>query len=183
MAASGTIQATKVRARALQRTGDQLHTPLVRHLSAAYVMEQNVQAFLTTMISTSETPAVLSELRRQRDLSQVQQRRIRKRLAAHGASPSRRRQLVAASVALGKGAINHVRGDKAARNVRDIYVVASMQVATYELLTRLARRTGDMESARMAAMCASEERAFAAAVAPWWDQAIEQLLAELEPRE
>jgi ferritin-like metal-binding protein YciE len=53
-----------------------------------------------------------------------------------------------------------------------------MEIASYELLERVARRAGDEETAAACAQIKEQERAMAERIAASWDAAVELALSE-----
>jgi ferritin-like metal-binding protein YciE len=58
------------------------------------------------------------------------------------------------------------------------YAFEALEIGAYELLTRVARRAGDEETAAVAERIAGEERAAAERVAATWDAAAELALQQ-----
>ncbi|MGH3001253.1 MAG: ferritin-like domain-containing protein [Gaiellaceae bacterium] len=151
---------------------------LVKHIDEAYAMEQNVLRMLDAMISTTDDPALLTELEHHRIETEDHARRMRVRLEAHGATPSTVRHLGGIVGALAKLPLDLVRGEKAGRNARDGYATEHMEIASYELLRRIAERAGDTETAAACDEIIAQERAMADWIGASWDR-----LAELSLRE
>jgi hypothetical protein len=91
------------------------------------------------------------------------------RLEAHGAAPSTVRQLGGVLGALAKLPLDLVRGEKAGRNARDGYATEHLEIASYELLRRVAQKAGDEETATAASEIIEEERAMAKLIEANWD--------------
>lgn len=151
---------------------------LVKHIDEAHAMEQNVLRMLDSMISTTDDPAILRELEHHRLETEGHAERMRKRLVAHGASPSMVRQATGIVGALAKMPLDLVRGEKAGRNARDGYATEHLEIASYELLKRIAERAGDQETAADCEAILAEERAFADTIAASWDAFAELSLRE-----
>jgi ferritin-like metal-binding protein YciE len=104
---------------------------------------------------------------------------MRLRLEAHGAQPSTVRQAVGVIGALAKLPLDVVRGEKVDRSARDGYTTEHMEIATYELLKRLARRAHDEETVADCDLIIGQERAMAETIAANWDKFTELSLREL----
>jgi ferritin-like metal-binding protein YciE len=157
---------------------EQLKTQLVKHIDEAHAMEQNVLRMLDGMISTTDDPEILEALRNHKTETQYHSDLMAKRLEANGATPSMVRQATGVLGALAKMPLDMVRGEKAGRNARDGFATEHMEIASYELLRRLAERAGDEETARAAEEIIGQEQAMADTIAAHWDRFAELSLQE-----
>jgi ferritin-like metal-binding protein YciE len=155
-----------------------LNEELVKHIDEAHAMEQNVLRMLDGMISTTDDPDLVRELEHHRIETEGHIEKMRTRLAAHGSSPSMMRQAGGILGALAKMPLDMVRGEKAGRNGRDGFATEHMEIASYELLKRIADRAGDTETVAACDEILAEERTMADTIAANWDR-----LAELSLRE
>jgi ferritin-like metal-binding protein YciE len=151
---------------------------LVKHIDEAYAMEQNVLRMLDRMIETSEDAAMKQHLQQHKHETEQQAVRLKARLEAHDASPSMVKEATGIVGALMKGVLDMARGEKAGRNARDGFATEHMEIASYELLERVARRAGDEETAQVARVNRLEEEAMAEKIAQSWDKAAELSLRE-----
>jgi ferritin-like metal-binding protein YciE len=103
---------------------------------------------------------------------------MKARLEAHDAQPSTVRQMTGIMQALAKMPLDMVRGDKAGRNARDGFATEHMEIASYELLRRIAEKAGDEETARVAGEIIDEEKAMADIISENWDRFAELSLKE-----
>jgi ferritin-like metal-binding protein YciE len=142
---------------------------LIKHIDEAHAMEQSVLRMLDAMIETTEDPGILQELEHHRIETEGHALRMKDRLRAHGATPSTVRQLGGIVGALAKLPLDLVRGEKAGRNARDGYATEHMEIASYELLKRIAQRANDTETVAACDEILGQERAMAAAIAANWD--------------
>jgi len=151
---------------------------LIKHIDEAHAMEQNVLRMLDSIISTTDDPDLLRELEHHRIETESHAERMKARLEAHGAVPSMVKQAGGILGALAKIPLDLIRSEKAGRNARDGYAMEHMEIASYELLKRIAVRAGDQETAAACDEIIAQERAFADVIAAGWDR-----LAELSLRE
>ena len=161
-----------------QAMADELDAQLVKHIDEALAMEQNVLRMLEGMISTTDDPEIKRELQQHRLETQSHADRMEKRLQAHGASPSMVREAGGVLGALMKGVVDLARPEKAGRNARDGYATEHMEIASYELLARIADRAGDEETATAAREIIREEKAMAKKIEENWDRFAELSLRE-----
>jgi ferritin-like metal-binding protein YciE len=157
---------------------DQLKAQLIKHIDEAHAMEQNVLRMLDGMISTTDDPQILDALEHHKVQTQHHADRMAERLEAHDATPSTVKQIGGVLGALAKMPLDFVRGDKAGRNARDAYATEHLEIASYELLRRIAEKAGDEETATAVKEIIVEERAMAALLEENWDR-----IAELSLRE
>jgi ferritin-like metal-binding protein YciE len=157
---------------------DQLKEQLIKHIDEAHAMEQNVLRMLDGMISTTDDPEILDALEHHKVQTQHHADRMAERLEAHGEAPSTVKQIGGVLGALAKMPLDFVRGEKAGRNARDGYATEHLEIASYELLRRIAEKAGDEETAAAAKQIIAEERAMATLLEENWDR-----IAELSLRE
>ena len=155
-----------------------LHEQLVKHIDEAIAMEENVKRMLDATILTTDDPSIVELLEQHKLDTQQQSQRLRRRLEAHGASPSLVREATAIFGAVAKLPLDFVRGEKAGRNARDTYAAEHLEIASYQLLERVAMRAGDEETAAVARQNRAEEEAMARALDEHWDTFAELSLRE-----
>jgi ferritin-like metal-binding protein YciE len=164
----------------LRRLGarSQLEEQLIKHIDEAYAMEHNVARLLEGMISTTDDTELRRAVERHRTQTHGHAERMKARLEAHGAAPSGVRQVAGILQAVAKLPLDMVRGDKAGRNARDGFAAEHMEIASYELLRRIAEQAGDEETSRVAAEIIVEEEEMASMIAANWDKFAELSLRE-----
>jgi ferritin-like metal-binding protein YciE len=170
----GRFSMTRTRGDAMSTVNDQL----IKHLDEAHAMEHNVLRMLDGMISTTDDPAILQELEHHKLETEGHVQRMRARLEAHGGSPSTVKQIGGIIGALAKLPLDMVRGEKAGRNARDGYAAEHMEIASYELLKRIAERANDAETVTACDEIIAQERAMADTIAANWDKFAELSLHE-----
>src|SRR5947207_14840249 len=156
----------------------QLKEQLIKHIDEAHAMEQNVLRMLDGMIATTDDPEILDALEHHKVQTQRHADRMAERLEAHGASPSAVKQIGGVLGALAKMPLDFVRGEKTGRNARDGYATEHLEIASYELLRRIAQKAGDEETAQAAAEIIAEEAAMAKLIEAHWDTSAELSLQE-----
>ena len=156
----------------------QLKDQLVKHIDEALAMEQNVLRMLDGVIDTTEDEEIKSDLRHHKLETEQHADRMRSRLEAHGASPSTVKEVGGVMGALMKGVVDMARPEKAGRNARDGYATEHMEIASYQLLERIAQRAGDEETAEAARQNRADEEAMAKKLDAHWDKFAELSLKE-----
>jgi len=160
-----------------ERMGD-LNAQLVKHIDEAYAMEQNVLRMLDGMISTTDDPELLDDLEHHKEETKRHAERMRQRLEAHDAAPSMIKEMGGIMGALMKMPLDMIRGDKAGRNARDGFATEHMEIASYELLERIATKAGDQATAEAARQNRADEEAMAQKIASSWDKIVDLSLTE-----
>jgi ferritin-like metal-binding protein YciE len=141
-------------------------------------MEQNVSRMLDGMISTTDDPEILDALEHHKMQTEGHAQRMKARLEAHDAAPSNVRQVGGILQAFAKMPLDMVRGEKAGRNARDGFATEHMEIASYELLRRIAEKAGDEETANAAKEIIAEEKHMADVISQNWDRFAELSLRE-----
>jgi ferritin-like metal-binding protein YciE len=157
---------------------DELKAQLIKHIDEAYAMEQNVLRMLDGMISTTDDPEILDALEHHKMQTQGHSDRMAQRLEAHDATPSTVKQVGGVLGALMKMPLDLVRREKAGRNARDGYATEHLEIASYELLRRIAQKAGDEETAQAAQQIIAEEQQMAKTIEEHWDKFAELSLRE-----
>lgn len=155
-----------------------LEEQLIKHIDEAHAMEQNVLRMLDSMISTTDDPSILDALEHHKMLTHGHVDKMAARLRAHGASPSAVKQVGGVLGALAKIPVDLVRGEKPGRNARDGFATEHLEIASYELLRRVAQKAGDEETAQVAKDIIAEEQQMADLIAENWDVFVELSLKE-----
>jgi ferritin-like metal-binding protein YciE len=155
-----------------------LEEQLVKYIDEAHAMEQNVLRMLDSMIGTTSDPQMKRALERHRKQTEQQAERLEARLQAHGATPSKVKEAGGILGALMKGVVDAARTDSAGRNARDGFATEHMEIASYELLERVAKLAGDKETAAVARQNREEEEAMARSIAAKWKKVVELSLKE-----
>jgi ferritin-like metal-binding protein YciE len=156
----------------------QLEDQLVKHIDEALAMEKSVLRMLDAMIGTTDDDEIKSDLRHHKLETEEHADRLEKRLAAHDASPSTAREAAGVVGALMKGVADRVRQEKSGRNARDGYASEHLEIASYQLLERVAVAAGDEETADVARQNRADEEAMAKKIEANWDRFAELSLKE-----
>jgi ferritin-like metal-binding protein YciE len=133
---------------------------------------------LDGMISTTDDPEIKRELQQHKLETQRHGDLMEKRLRAHDASPSVVKEAGGVVGALMKSVLDMARPEKAGRNARDGYATEHMEIASYELLARIADRAGDEETAAAAREILQDEQKMALTFERNWDRFAELSLRE-----
>jgi ferritin-like metal-binding protein YciE len=151
---------------------------LVEYIDDAYAMEQNVLRMLDSMIGTTDDPQMKRSLERHRKQTEQQAERLEECLREHGASPSAIKEAGGVIGAMMKSVVDVARGDKVGRNARDGFATEHMEIASYQLLERVARKAGDRKTVAVARQNREEEEAMARSIASKWNKIADLSLKE-----
>jgi ferritin-like metal-binding protein YciE len=155
-----------------------LVSQLIKHIDEAHAMEQTVEKLLDGMLQTTDDPEIIDRLEHHKLETQHHAATMRRLLEAHDAQPSVVRQAAGMLEAFMKMPLDMVRGEKSGRNARDCYATEHLEIASYELLKRIAQRAGDEETVRACEEILEQERAMAAFFEANWDRFAELSLRE-----
>jgi UDP-glucose 4-epimerase len=167
---------TGVGARQWSRDRDQ---QLVKYLTDVHSIEEQA---LTQMRSAPEIAGEerLSEIFAQHLAeTEVQERRIRERLGAHGASPSKLKDRAGRAGGLAMLLFARSQPDTPGKLTAHAFAYEHMEVAAYELLRRLAEYAEDDETAAAAREIGAEEQRMADRLADSFDAAVDASLADV----
>jgi ferritin-like metal-binding protein YciE len=156
----------------------QLKDQVIKHIDEALAMEKNVLRMLDGMIATTEDEEIKSELREHKLETERHADRLEGRLRAYDESPSTVREAGGVMGALMKSVVDMVRQEKAGRNARDGYATEHLEIASYQLLERVARQAGDEETAEVARQNRKDEEQMAKKIESNWDKFAELALKE-----
>ena len=151
---------------------------LIEALEDAHALEASVLRMLDSMQATTTDPVVLKLLAKHQTETEQHEERLRKRLDKIAGGRSRKKDLVTQVGALMKGFGDLARSDKPMKNARDGFMVEHLEIATYELLERLAVLAGDKQTAEICRRNRADEVRMAAAIAENWDRFLELTITE-----
>ncbi|MGN6254813.1 MAG: DUF892 family protein [Solirubrobacterales bacterium] len=155
-------------------------TQLVKYLTDTHSIEEQALTQMRRAPALVEGPFA-EAFRRHLGETESQERRVRARLEAHDASPSKLKDAAGQAGGFGMVLFAKSQPDTPTKLALHAFSYEHMEVAAYELLAIAAREAGDSETAAMAAAIADEEREMAGRVARAFDEAVEQALHEVEP--
>lgn len=155
-------------------------TQLVKYLTDVHSIEEQA------LVQMRRAPDLVEgELRksfqRHKDETESQERRVRERLQAHDASPSKLKDVAGQAGGFGMVLFARSQPDTPSKLVMHAFSYEHMELAAYKLLAIAAGEAGDMATASMAEAIAAEEQRMADRLVEHFDEAIEQALGEVGP--
>jgi len=153
---------------------------LVKYLADVHSIEEQAAVQMRRAPDLVEGP-LADAFRRHLGETESQEQRVRQRLEAHEASPSKLKDAAGAAGGFGMVLFARSQPDTPGKLAMHAFSYEHMEVAAYELLAIAAREAGDEATAAMAEAIADEEREMAGRIAERWDDAVEQALAKVDP--
>ena len=161
-----------------EKGAEDIQKELVKYLRDAHALEAQALQLLESGPKIAEFDALAAVFHDHLDQTREHQRLVDERLAAHGAGPSRFQAGAMRAGALNLGTFFKAQPDTPPKLAGFAYAFEALEVGAYELLSRVARRAGDEETAAVAERILAEERIAAERVAGTWDAAADLALRE-----
>jgi ferritin-like metal-binding protein YciE len=149
---------------------------LVHYLQDAYAIESQALALLQAAPALAGDPELRKAFEDHLVETRAQQTAVEARLSAHDARPSRFKSALLRLGGVNIGGFFGAQPDTSAKLAGFAFAFEHLEVASYELLRRVAERAGDDETARIAERIAGEERAAAATLRAGFDRAVDAAL-------
>jgi ferritin-like metal-binding protein YciE len=111
--------------------------------------------------------------------TEEQERRVRERLEAHDASPSKVKDVIAWAGGAGMVVFAKANPDTPGKLTAHAFSYEHMELAAYDLLANVAERAGDAETADVARSIREQESAMAQRLAANFDRAVEASLHDV----
>src|SRR3954468_19398817 len=160
----------------LGMAADTLEEQLVKYLTDAHSIEEQALAQMGSAPGLASDPELSEAFRLHEAETERHEQLVRSRLSAHGASPSRLKDAVMAVG--GKGFVLFARSqpDTDGKLATHALSYEHLEKASYELLSRVADRAGDEETASVARTIRDEEQAMADRLESAFDGSVEASL-------
>jgi ferritin-like metal-binding protein YciE len=155
---------------------DDLEHQLESYLSDAHAIESQSLQLLEPAPSLAKEPGLEKAFQDHVEETRSHQAVVDARLEAHGAKPSRFKDVLLRLGGVNWGTFFGAQPDTPAKLAGFAFAFEHLEVAAYELLRRVAERAGDEETARVATRIAGEERAAAAAIRARFEPALNATL-------
>lgn len=149
----------------------ELGPQLDRYLAAAHAIEKQGLQLLEIAPKVIDDPELKELLGKHLRESEEHELMLRERLEARGSGPAKAKDAILRISGLQLGAFFAAQPETAARLSSFVFAFEHLEIAAYQLLTRVARRAGDEKVLGIAERILSEERATAEELAGRWDRA------------
>ncbi|HZU20092.1 MAG TPA: DUF892 family protein [Gaiellaceae bacterium] len=146
-----------------------LREQLVKYLTDAHSIEVQALQQLRLAPRIAGEPGLRSALAAHAGETERHERLVRARLAAHGAAPSRGKDVVMRVGGVGFVVFAAVQPDTPGKLAAHAYSYEHLEAASYELLARVAAQAGDDETERTAREILAEEQAMGARIEELFD--------------
>ncbi|HEX2044726.1 MAG TPA: DUF892 family protein [Gaiellaceae bacterium] len=161
----------------------EIRDQLVKYLTDAHSIEEQALQQLRTAPDAAGDADLAEILRGHLSETERHERLVRGRLEAHGAEPSRLKDLVMRAGGVGFVLFARAQPDTPGKLLAHAFSYEHLELAAYELLLRVAERAGDDETAEIARTIREEERAMGERLAGALDTAVAASLAAVAPAE
>jgi ferritin-like metal-binding protein YciE len=160
---------------------DAMHEQLTKYLTDAHSIEEQALAQLRTAPDLAGDQRLAASYREHLRETEGHERRIRELLEARGAKPSVAKDTVMKLGGKGFLLFARLNPDTPGKLHAHSTSYEALEIASYELLARVAERAGDERVAETARLIRDEERGMLERLESTYDLAVAASLAELEP--
>jgi ferritin-like metal-binding protein YciE len=149
---------------------------LTKYLTDAHSIEEQALAQLRVAPRMAGDPELAAIYQQHLVETEAQERRVRERLEAHGAHPSKVKDIVMQAGGIGFALFARLQPDTPGKLTAHSYSYEHLELASYELLARVAERAGDHETATVAGDIRDQERAMGLRLASSFERAVDASL-------
>src|SRR5918999_3894485 len=154
---------------------------LTKHLTDVHSIEEQALQQMRVAPRLARDPELAQAFREHIGETKEHERRVRARLQARGADPSKVKDLVARAGGVGMVLFARSQPDTPGKLTAHAYSYEHMELAAYDLLALVAERAGDPETVETARSIREQEAAMAGRLADRFDRAVEASLRDVSP--
>ena len=162
---------------------DGLEEQLVKYLADAHSIEEQALPQLRAAPRIAGDESLADAFREHERETEEQRRLVRERLEAHGGSPTKLKDTIMKVGGAGFVLFAKSQPDTPGKLTAHAYSFEHLELASYELLLRVAERAGDVDTAEVARRIRDQEAAMAERLASHFDAAVAASLAEKDDDE
>jgi ferritin-like metal-binding protein YciE len=161
-----------------EKNADDIQSELTSYLTDAHAIEAQALQLLETGGEIAGFDELSAVFREHLEETRGHQRLVEERLRAHDAGPSRIQDSGMRIGGLNIGAFFGAQPDTPAKLAGFAFAFEHLEIASYELLRRVADHAGDSDTVAVAMRILGEEREAAERIAGTWDAAMRAALKE-----
>jgi ferritin-like metal-binding protein YciE len=154
---------------------------LVKHLTDVHSIEEQALQQMRVAPRLARDPELVQAFREHIGETKEHERRVRARLEARGADPSKVKDIVARAGGVGMVLFARSQPDSPGKLTAHAFAYEHMELAAYDLLALVAERAGDSETVETARSIREQESAMAERLEACFDRAVEASLREVGP--
>ncbi|MBV8954680.1 MAG: DUF892 family protein, partial [Solirubrobacterales bacterium] len=158
-----------------------LDEQVTKYLTDAHSIERQALVQMRGAPDIAGDPVIASAFVQHLAETEAHESLVRQRLDARGASPAVLKEIAGAVTGAGFAMFAAVQPDTPGKLVTHAYSYEHMELAAYDLLSRIAERAGDSETVRVARQILTQEQAMADRLASLFDRAVDASLREQKP--
>jgi ferritin-like metal-binding protein YciE len=158
---------------------DTIDEQLVNHLADVHSIEEQALRQMLSAPDIADDPELAGIFREHLKETEDQRRRVRERLEAREAEPSKVKDLIARAGGAGMVLFARNQPDGPGKLTAHAFSYEHMEMAAYDLLALVAERAGDAETAEVARSIREQESAMAERLADNFDRAVDASLGDL----
>ena len=162
---------------------DTLEQQLTKHLTDVHAIEVQALQQLLVAPRMARDPELARIFKEHLVETEEQERLVRGRLEAHAADPSRFKDMAARAGGVGMVLFARAQPDTPGKLVAHAYSYEHMELAAYELLSIVAEKAGDPETAAVARSIREQEAAMGERLDAGFDRAVDASLRKVAPDE
>jgi ferritin-like metal-binding protein YciE len=155
-----------------------IDTQLTKYLTDAHSIEEQALAQLKRAPDLAGAFELADALRVHLTETETHEQLVRARLEARDASPNKLKDVAARAGGVGFLLFAKLQPDTPGKLAAHAFSYEHLELACYDLLTRVAERAGDEETAAVTRRIRGEEDAMASRIGGLWDATVEASLAE-----
>jgi ferritin-like metal-binding protein YciE len=164
-------------------SADSLQEQLVKYLADAHSIEEQALTQLRAAPKIAGDEGLAAAFAEHLGETERQEEIVRERLEAHGADPSKLKDLAGKAGGWGMVLFAKAQPDTPGKLTAHAFSYEHMELAAYELLRRAAEAAGDAETTAAARTIGAEERRMAERLESRFDGAVRASLRDLDPDE
>jgi ferritin-like metal-binding protein YciE len=150
---------------------------IVKYLGDVHAIEEQALPQVKAAPKIAGDPTIADAFERHIGETENHEQRVRERLEALGGKPNKIKDVAGAASGPAFVLFAKSQPDTPGKLVTHAYSYEHLELAAYELLSRIADRAHDEETASMARDIAEQERAMAGRLSDNWDRAVEASIA------